>query len=230
MFNIGLQVFEILFQDENCLVIEKPSGMSVLRDRDGSPNVFDTIREEFREAKLVHRLDKGTSGVMVVALTKEFQAFASRQFARRHIRKFYIAVISGHVAKGRTLTVELPLNPGRKGRYRVAGLREEIRTQRDGWSIDSSDGHPSTTRIRTLELGRNRTAVTLQPLSGRTHQLRVHMAWIGHSIVGDGLYGVPESSEQSWRRLLLHSTRVCIDSKYSFTSRPPKEFQEALRL
>ena len=223
-------MFEILFQDENCLVIEKPSGISVLRDRDGSPNVFDTLREEFPEAKLVHRLDKGTSGVMVVALTKQFQAFASRQFAQRHVRKFYVAVIAGHIAKGHTLTVDLPLNPGRKGRYRVAGLREEIRSQRDGWSINASGGHPSTTRVRAMELGRHRTAALLQPLSGRTHQLRVHMAWIGHSIVGDSQYGVPNSTEQSWPRLLLHSTRVCLGSDYSFTSRPPKEFQEAVRI
>ena len=230
MFNIGLQVFEILFQDRNCLVIEKPSGISVLRDRDGSSNVFDTVREEFREAKLVHRLDKGTSGVMVIALTKQFQAFASRQFAKRQVRKFYVAVIAGHISMGRTLTVDLPLNPGRKGRYRVAGLREEIRTERNGWSINSANGHPSTTRVRALELGRNRSKVLLQPLSGRTHQLRVHMAWIGHSIVGDRLYGVPDSLEQSWPRLLLHSTRVCLDSDYSFTSRPPMEFQEAVSL
>lgn len=223
-------MFEVLYHDENCVVIEKPSGISVLRDRDGSPNVFDILREEFGGAKLVHRLDKGTSGVMVVALTKSFQAFASRQFAQRQVRKFYVAVIAGHISTGRTLTVDLPLNPGRKGRFRVAGLREEIRTQREGWSIDSVEGHPSTTRVRAMELGRNRTAVLLQPLSGRTHQLRVHMAWIGHSIVGDGLYGVPNSSEQSWPRLLLHSTRICLDSSYIFASKPPPEFQEALRI
>lgn len=222
-------MFDILFQDEHCLVIDKPSGISVLRDRDGSPNVFDVIRRQHREARLVHRLDKGTSGVLILARTQQFQAFASRQFARREVRKFYVAVISGHIAPGKTLTVDLPLNPGRKGRFRVAGLREEIRTRREGWTIESNDGHPSITRARVLNSGRIRTAVVLQPLSGRTHQLRVHMAWIGHAIVGDTLYGTPKSSEQAWPRLLLHNTRVCLASNYTFSSKLPNEFREAVK-
>lgn len=229
MFTDGPQVFEILYRDKDCLVIDKPSGISVLRDQDGSPNVFDVIRAEYANAKLVHRLDKGTSGVMVVALTKQFQEFASRQFARRLVRKFYVAVIAGHISKGQTLTVDLPLNPGRKGRFRVAGLREEIRPHRHGWFIESSDGHPSTTRVRALDQSQIRTAVLLQPLSGRTHQLRVHMSWIGHAIVGDNLYGAPNSSEQKWPRLLLHSTRICLTSDYSFSSKPPPEFHDAMK-
>lgn len=222
-------MFDILFQDENCLVIDKPSGISVLRDRDGTQNIFDAIRERFGEAKLVHRLDKGTSGVLVLALTKQFQAYASRQFARREVRKFYVAVLAGHIPVGRTLTVDLPLNPGRKGRFRVAGLREEIRTQPDGWSIDSDDGHQSVTRVRVLKSDHMRSAVLLQPLTGRTHQLRVHMAWIGHAIVGDALYGAPNATEQAWPRLLLHSTRVCLSSNYTFCSRPSQEFWTALQ-
>ena len=221
-------MFDVLFEDDDYVVIEKPSGVSLLRDRAGLPNIFDAIRKQFPEAKLVHRLDKGTSGILVVARTKSFQAFASRQFAKRSVRKFYVAVVAGHIAKGRSLTIDLPLNPGRKGRYRIAGLREEIRGRREGWFIDSDAGHPSISRVRVLETGMRRSLVLIQPLSGRTHQIRVHLSWIGHAIVGDALYGVPASDEQSWPRMLLHSTCVCLSPLHTFKSNLPKEFREAV--
>ena len=219
---------KVIFQDDNCLVIEKPAGMSLLRDRDGYPNLLDAIREKFPEARLVHRLDKGTSGVLLVARTQAFQKLASQRFAARSVRKFYVATVSGHIASGRTLTIDLPLKPGRKSRFRVAGLREEIRPHPQGWFIESTEGHPSTTRVRVLATGRRRTLVLLQPLSGRTHQLRVHLAWIGHAIVGDPIYGTPNSNEQAWSRMLLHSRRICLSEKLNFTSKLPIEFIEAL--
>lgn len=222
-------MFEILCETSDYVVIEKPSGVSVLRDRAGLPNVFDAIREQFPEAKLVHRLDKGTSGILVVARTKKFQAFASRQFAKRKVRKFYIAVIAGHIAKGRSLTIDLPLNPGRKGRFRVAGLREEIRPRREGWFIDSTTGHPSITRVRLLFAGARRSMILVQPLSGRTHQVRVHLAWIGHAIVGDSLYGSPQSKEQAWPRMILHSSHICLTEQCNFKSALPKEFWESVQ-
>ncbi|MCY4143141.1 MAG: RNA pseudouridine synthase [Gammaproteobacteria bacterium] len=222
-------MFEVLCETDDFVAIEKPSGVSVLRDRAGLPNLFDVIREQFPEAKLVHRLDKGTSGILIVARTKEFQAFASRQFAKRKVRKFYVAVVAGHIASGRSLTIDLPLNPGRKGRFRVAGLREEIRSRREGWFIDSSLGHPSTTRVRVLAIGPRRSLVLIQPLSGRTHQVRVHLAWIGHAIVGDTLYGAPRSNEQAWPRMLLHSSRICLADQCNLKSVPPDEFWQSVQ-
>ena len=221
-------MFEVLYQDEDCIAIEKPSGVSLLRDRAGLPNIFDAIKKQFPEAKLVHRLDKGTSGVMLVARTKTFQANASRQFAQQEVRKFYVAVVAGHIPQGRSLTIDLPLKPGRKSRFRVAGLREEIRPQREGWFIDSEDGHPSITRLRTLELGERRSLVLLRPLSGRTHQIRVHLAWIGHPVVGDTLYGAPKSPEQAFSRMLLHSVRVQLSQEYDFASNVPELFVSAV--
>ncbi len=221
-------MFEVLYEDEDCIAIEKPSGVSLLRDRAGLPNIFDAIKKQFPEAKLVHRLDKGTSGVMLVARTKTFQANASRLFAQQGVRKFYVAVVAGHIPQGQSLTIDLPLKPGRKSRFRIAGLREEIRPQREGWFIDSTDGHPSITRLRTLELGDRRSLVLLRPVSGRTHQIRVHLAWIGHPVVGDTLYGAPNSNEQAFERMLLHSVRVQLSPKHDFSSNVPDIFSEAL--
>ena len=228
VYTNGHPMFDVIFEDQECLVIQKPSGVSVLRDREGHPNVYDLLREQYPEARLVHRLDKGTSGILVVARTKEFQAFASQRFARRLVRKFYVGVVTGHLAQGRSLVVDLPLKKGRKSKYRVAGLREEIRSQREGWFVQSENGLTSTTRLRVLEKGRRRSLVLLQPITGRTHQLRVHLSWIGHAIVGDTLYGAPKSDEQSWPRMLLHSTGLVLSASYSFKSRPPKEFMDGV--
>lgn len=222
-------MFNVLSTDSECLVIDKPSGISVLRDRSGQENLFERLQEQYPNAKLVHRLDKGTSGVLLLARTDSFRKCASHQFERRQVCKFYVAVVTGRFPKGQTYTINLPLRRGRKSRFRVAGQRSDIAASQHGWTIDSLEGLESITRVRTLHHGPRRSLVLLKPETSRTHQLRVHLAWIGHPIVGDSLYGAPNSSLQSHSRLMLHSHRLILNTAYNFTSVLPKSFTEVLQ-
>ena len=215
----------VLYQSAELLVLDKPSGVSVLADRSGAPCLLDAIRVEHPAARLVHRIDKGTSGVLVLTTARAAQRHISQAFARREVGKHYVAQVTGHVPRGTTLTIELPLKPGRKSRYRVAGLREEIRASRGGWSIaDAGAGAASVTRIRVLAHSRGgpaRSLLAVQPLTGRTHQIRVHLAWVGHAVVGDRLYGAPDSAEQSGPRLMLHAHRLVLPGYGTFVAALP---------
>ena len=222
-------MFEILFADSECLVIDKPSGVSVLRDRSGQENLYVQVREQYPDAKLVHRLDKGTSGAFLLAKTDDFRKRASKQFENREVVKFYVAVVGGKFPMGKTYSINLPLRRGRKSRFRIAGLRSDIQASEHGWTIDSQDGLESITRVRALGHGPRRSLLLLKPQTGRTHQLRVHLAWIGHPIVGDLLYGPPKSASQSNTRLMLHSHRLILAAGYNFTSTLPAGFAEALQ-
>ena len=222
-------MFDTLFTDSDCLVINKPSGISVLRDRSGQENLFKQLKEHVPEAKLVHRLDKGTSGVLLLAKTDSFRTSASKQFENRQVAKYYVAVVTGRFPKGKTLTINLPLRRGRKSRFRVAGLRSDIETSQQGWTIDSHDGQASVTCVRALQHGPRRSLLLLKPQTGRTHQLRVHLAWIGYPIVGDSLYGVPHSAQQSYPRLLLHSHRLILTPVYNFACKVPASFTQAVQ-
>ena len=201
----------------------------MLRDRLGLPNFYEQIKREVPNAQLVHRIDKYTSGVIIVAKNTHSKRILSSAFAQRTVKKFYVAVVAGHPPIGSTLTIDLPLKSGRKSRYRVAGLRQEIRSSREGWSINSEDGFPSITRLRVINRGPKRSLVLCQPITGRTHQIRVHLAWIGHAVVGDPLYGATRSSDHQWDRLLLHAHKISLpDLVYSITSPPPRGFVVAV--
>lgn len=222
-------MFDILFADSDCLAVDKPTGISVLRDRSGQENLYAQLQEHYPDAKLVHRLDKGTSGILLLAKTDNFRKSASKLFENRQVVKFYVAVVSGRFPIGKTYTINLPLRRGRKSRFRVAGLRSDIEASQHGWTIDSREGLVSVTRVRALQHGPRRSLLLLKPQTGRTHQLRVHLAWIGHPIVGDLLYGTPKSASQSNSRLMLHSHRLILASGYNFTSALPPGFTEVLQ-
>ena len=221
-------MLDVLFEDCSLLVLNKPSGVSVLDDRTGAPCLLPALKAAYSRPRLVHRLDKGTSGVMLVALDRQAQRDLSRAFSARTVRKHYVAVVCGHLPTGRTLTIDLPLRQGRKSRYRVAGLREEIRPTREGWTIDAEGGHASTTRVRVIAKGDKRTLVAVQPITGRSHQIRVHLSWIGHAVAGDHLYGSPASNEQIHPRLALHSHRVSAPGYGVFSAAVPEDVLGAL--
>lgn len=222
----------VVHQDDDLLVLNKASGVSVLADRSGARCLWDAVKERFPNARLVHRIDKGTSGLFLVALSQRAQSEIARAFNRRTVRKHYLAVVAGHIASGTSLRIALPLKRGRKNRYRIAGLREEIRPVREGWrldpagSVDRPPGLDSTTRIRVLRRSAARSLLAVQPLTGRSHQIRVHLAWIGHAIVGDHLYGAPKSPEQAGPRLALHAHRLAVPGFGTFKTAPPAEFFE----
>ena len=222
-------MFDVLFSDSECLVINKPSGISVLRDRSGQENLFEQLQSHYPDAKLVHRLDKGTSGVLLLAKTDTFRRTASQKFEQRTVTKYYVAVVVGSFRTGKTYTIDLPIRRGRKSRYRIAGLRSAIETTQLGWTIESQDGQDCITHVRALMQGPRRSLVLLKPQTGRTHQLRVHLAWIGHPIVGDTLYGNSKSEVQSYSRLMLHNHRLILPRKYDFTSVLPEVFAQVTR-
>ena len=222
-------MLDVLFDNGSLLVIDKPSGVSVLDDRTGAPCLLPALKAAYSRARLVHRLDKGTSGVMLVALDRPTQQDLNRAFNARSVRKHYVGVVCGHFPSGRTLTIDLPLKQGRKSRYRVAGLREEIRPTRAGWTIDADGGHASKTRVRAIARGQQRTIVAIQPITGRSHQIRVHLSWIGHAVAGDHLYGSPKSAEQASPRLALHCHRVFVPGYGTFSAPVPEDVLGALR-
>ena len=221
-------MLDVLFDDGSLLVINKQSGVSVLNDRTGAPCLLPELKTAYSRPRLVHRLDKGTSGVLLVALDQRAQRDLSRAFNARAVRKHYVGVICGHLPLGRTLTIDLPLKKGRKSRYRVAGLREEIRPTRAGWTIDADGGHASRTRVRAIARGEKRTVVAIQPITGRSHQIRVHLSWIGHAVAGDHLYGAPASIEQASPRLALHCHRVFVPGYGTFSAPVPEDVLGAL--
>lgn len=170
----------------------------------------------------VHRLDKGTSGVLLVARDAATQKRLTAAFRRREVRKYYATWVTGRLPHSGT--VDLPLKKGRKSRYRVAGERRHIRLDDRIWRLAGPTmpgGIPAVTRIRPLCVDAARTLLIAQPLTGRTHQLRVHLAWLGHPILGDHLYGRPGDPAQQAPRLQLHCHRLVVPGFGTFRAALP---------
>jgi 23S rRNA pseudouridine1911/1915/1917 synthase len=161
---------------------------------------------------IVHRLDRDTSGLMVVAKTQGALSRLTQHFQRRLVEKRYVAIVGGLMDEGE-LTVNAPIG------------REE--GARPPWRILES-GKPAETRLRVAERGSRRTLVELEPLTGRTNQLRIHCAHLGHAVVGDVLYaGEPHA------RLCLHAARLAFrhpatNEWVEFASKAPPELLSAL--
>lgn len=195
----------VLTQDRAAIVLNKPPGLATqggsgtFSHVDGLLDAF--VHGEGPRPRLVHRLDKDTSGVLLVARTPGSAAFFSKRFSGRSARKIYWALIVGVPSIDDGL-IELPLakQPGTGGEKMMVD--------------ESGQGQSARTRYRVLDRAGNRAAwVELQPLTGRTHQLRVHMAAIGHPIVGDGKYGGPDAflSGSISRKMHLHARRLLIE-------------------
>lgn len=195
----------VLTQDRAAIVLNKPPGLATqggsgtFSHVDGLLDAF--VHGEGPRPRLVHRLDKDTSGVLLVARTAGSAAFFSKRFSGRSARKIYWALIVG-VPSIEDGLIELPLakQPGTGGEKMMVD--------------ESGQGQSARTRYRVVDHAGNSTAwVELQPLTGRTHQLRVHMAAIGHPIVGDGKYGGPDAflSGSISRKMHLHARRLLID-------------------
>jgi len=164
---------EIVYQDDTLLAVCKPSGLLSVPDRydPGIPSAYSIILRSFSTARPLHRLDVQTSGILLFCLDPEAFGFYSDQFTERTVVKRYVALVEGRPAieEGR---IDLPLHTDAGGKVTV-----------------SKRGKPSTSFYRIKEAFRHHSLLELQPMSGRTHQLRVHLAAIGHPIVGDVTYG-----------------------------------------
>jgi 23S rRNA pseudouridine955/2504/2580 synthase len=195
----------VIHRDDAALVVNKPPGLATqggTGTKDHLDRLLDGLSDEGgARPKLVHRLDKDTSGALLVARTARAAAAFSKSFAGRSARKVYWAIVTGVPAVADGL-IDLPLakQPGTGG--------EKMHVE------EGAEGQPARTRYRVVERAGNRAAwVELQPLTGRTHQLRVHMLAIGHPIVGDGKYGGQDAflTGAISRKLHLHARRLRID-------------------
>ena len=192
---MGSCELSVLWHDPALLFVDKPAGLLSVPGRgpDKSDCLLQRVQDRFADALLVHRLDMATSGVMVFARHKSAQRILSQQFARRTVKKRYRAVLSGALSPSRG-RVALPLRCDWPNRPRQC--------------VDWEEGKAALTRFvnagRTDVTDTANTAVWLLPYTGRSHQLRVHMAALGHPILGDELYGDVHSSP----RLLLHACRL----------------------
>ncbi|NRD74637.1 RluA family pseudouridine synthase [Shewanella sp. VB17] len=202
---------DIRYQDRDIIVINKPSGL--LSNPGRADNTFDCaltrLLQRYPEAILVHRLDCATSGIMVFALNKKAESNIKTQFQNRLSKKTYIAEVSGHVEKTHDV-IELAIKPNHQ-----SPPLQQI----------ADDGKPSKTYYNVIEQRKSSTLVELKPVTGRTHQLRLHMLAIGHPILGDDFYGDNAVIAAS-NRLCLHAMTLSIAHPYSqkeltFTSSHP---------
>jgi tRNA pseudouridine32 synthase/23S rRNA pseudouridine746 synthase/23S rRNA pseudouridine1911/1915/1917 synthase len=219
---------EVLFEDEDVWVYDKPSGISLLRDRSGASCLWDELVASGPKPYLVHRLDKGTSGCLIVAKHQTAQSHLTRRFGEHAVAKHYLAATVGDFPAGFTSTIDLPLCRGRKSRYRVAGPRDTITCSHQTYRVTQDrEGLASLSRARRVRSTGARSLVAIKPLTGRTHQIRVHLAWIGYPIVGDHLYGKAGDVNQQANRLMLHCHKLAFPG-YSFVAPPPQDLISAV--
>ena len=188
-----------LHADDALLAVDKPAGLLAVPGRGAEKQDCLAVRvqERWPDALVVHRLDQATSGLMLFARGADLQRRLSRAFAARQIDKHYVAVVAGRMpaASGR---IELPL---------MADW-----PRRPLQKVDALAGKPSITdwQLTGYDDAQQTSRLALQPLTGRTHQLRLHLAAIGHPILGDALYAPPDIVERA-PRLLLHACALAFD-------------------
>lgn len=215
----------VIYEDENAYVLNKPPGLATqggTKTSNHLDRLLDGLADERgNRPKLVHRLDKDTSGALLVARTARAAGFFSKAFSGRTARKLYWALVMDVPSADEGL-IDAPLakQPGTGG---------------EKMHIDQEHGLPAKTRWRVIDRAGNRAAwVELQPLTGRTHQLRAHMAAMGHPIVGDGKYGGADAMLTGGvsRKLHLHARRLKIDSptggSIDVTAELPDHFSQSL--
>ena len=185
---------EILYQDEDILAINKPAQI----------DSYD-IQDSIDGATLLHRLDRDTSGVLLLGKNEAFVERAIKEFKARRVEKHYVAWIEGVL-------------------YEKVEINEPIFTVKKGKAfslIDPLRGKPAHSIVKPEELQGKKSKVNIEITTGRTHQIRVHLAHIGHPIVGDEQYG----SRTQAKRVLLHSAKMKI-LDYEFNAKEPKEIAQ----
>ncbi|MFY8326435.1 bifunctional tRNA pseudouridine(32) synthase/23S rRNA pseudouridine(746) synthase RluA [Pseudoalteromonas sp. ZZD1] len=181
----------ILYQDDDLLIVNKPSELLTVPGKDPkhADCLISRVNRVFPTAKIVHRLDMATSGIICLAMNKAAHRHLSMQFQERQTAKRYIARVYGKLEQA-TGSVDLPLICDWPNRPKQM--------------VDHENGKPSLTHFQVLEYEKNATRVELTPITGRSHQLRVHMLSLGHPILGDRLYAHPDALAGA-PRLQLHA-------------------------
>ncbi len=223
----------VVLADEAVLVLDKPAGISVMGERHET-DLVRMAREAGEELFPVHRIDKVTSGAILFARELRWHSDLTRQFARRTAGKAYLAITrvtrpggpdgpdgpggpggsGGLPGRG---VIDLPLSVGRKNRVRVAAPRGSIVADRAAgtWSVPEAEvfthvrTYPSVTRFETLWQDDRHAVLAVYPVTGRRHQIRIHLAWIGCPVEGDPLFGAA-----GLPRAFLHSWRLAFDAAW----------------
>ena len=213
---------KIIYQDENIIVIDKPPGLLV--HSKGAELEEETLADFVKKdiyfdkptnrSGIVHRLDRATSGVIVVARNNKSLKHLQKQFQKRTVKKKYLAVVEGKLDQ-KSANIDMPIqrNPRKPQTFRV-----------------NNNGKPSQTYYKVLKESPKHSLLELQPRTGRTHQLRVHLNAIGHPIVGDYLYNNNSSKD----RMMLHAHAIEIylpeeDNTRVFKSKIPSEFNKLMK-
>ncbi|MCP4193951.1 MAG: RluA family pseudouridine synthase [Planctomycetaceae bacterium] len=182
---------DIAYADEHLIVVNKPTGLLSVPGRtpDKQDCLFTRLRQAYDTLYVVHRLDRDTSGAMLFARNCETQSAFGRMFQQGEVAKEYCAWVEGSVSTSSgTLNAPIGRVPGAKLPPRYCIDHNTGRSAQTAWSVVATDHH--------------RTRLSLKPVTGRSHQLRVHCQHMGHPIVGDPIYGMPDF------RMFLHAKRL----------------------
>ncbi|MFD1047682.1 RluA family pseudouridine synthase, partial [Kibdelosporangium lantanae] len=201
-----------LYEDDAILALNKPAGISVMGERHDT-DLVELAGESGEELFPVHRIDKVTSGLILFARELAVHGGLTRQFNKRTVDKAYL-MITRTAGLPETGTIDLPLSTGRKNRVRIAAPREAIVESDGRWTVDPGDVldtrvYPSTTEFTTVWTDGEFSLLAVRPVTGRRHQIRVHMAWIGHPVLGDPLFDKGGDT-----RAYLHSWRLGFDAEW----------------
>lgn len=188
---------KIIYQDENIVAINKPALVDTYE-------LADAIEEE--ETALIHRLDRDTSGVLLFARNDTFLQDAIDAFKQRKVKKRYVAWIEGVFCE--EIKIDAPIVTHKQGGKAFSEINEER-------------GRPAITIVKPMEIQGKKSKVEIEILTGRTHQIRVHLSSIGHPIVGDERYGSVTRS----KRILLHAKAISLLG-YAFEAKEPKDIQK----
>jgi RluA family pseudouridine synthase len=207
---------KILYKDESILVVDKPAGLPVLPDgwENDAPYLLKTLEADHGRLWVVHRLDKTTSGVIVFARDAETHRALNIQFENHEAEKVYHAIMEGN-PKWSEKIAKHPLRVNVGHRHRTA--------------VDDKSGKPSETRFKVIKQYPTSALVEAKPMTGRTHQIRVHAYALGHPLLGDTLYSAEETSIITRPALHAHSLTIHLNEEPRIFKAPyPDDFRTAL--
>jgi tRNA pseudouridine32 synthase/23S rRNA pseudouridine746 synthase len=198
-----LEQIEILFEDEYLLAINKPSGLLSLSGKNplNKDSVHYRLVQQHPDIRLTHRLDFGTSGIMLLAKNKAVNANLTKQFQARSVIKRYVSILAGEVLDNEG-EIDLPIAKDTLLFPRLKICHQDGKSAQSHYHVIQRLDEPARTRV------------VFTPLTGRTHQLRIHSQAIGHPIIGCDLYGTETSHAMSFR-LLLHALDITFDHPQS---------------